>query len=82
MECQFLFEWSFSLDSLEWSRKFDILSVSRLDLQSLGLHSEQVKRLTDEDMQALADTLKGHYYTPDFLETVKFTTSIILAEKE
>ena len=42
-------------DSLDWSRKFDILSISRLILNASGIPSDLVARLTDEDMQAIAD---------------------------
>lgn len=42
------------VDSLEWSRTFDIFSISRLSLHSLGIPVELVKSLTDGAMQVIA----------------------------
>ncbi len=43
------------MDSLDWSKKFDIFSISRLSLNSSGIPVELVKTLSDEDMQVIAD---------------------------
>jgi hypothetical protein len=45
------------LDSLGWSRTFDIFSISRLSLHSSGIPAELVQSLTDEDMQAIAERI-------------------------
>ena len=70
------------LDSLAWSRKYDVLSISRLYLSSLGLTEEQIHRLTDADMQCIADILQAQRFDAEFDEEVKFTARIVLAEKE
>ena len=53
------------LDSLDWSRKYEVLSISRPSLSSLGLTAEQITTLTDEDMQRIAAILVAHYYGSD-----------------
>ncbi len=49
------------MDSLEWSKKFDIFSISPLSLHSSGIPAELVKSLTDEDMQAIAEFVARLY---------------------
>jgi hypothetical protein len=39
------------LDSLDWSKKYEVLSISRLVLCDLGFTHEQIVSLTDEEMQ-------------------------------
>jgi hypothetical protein len=74
------------LDSLDWSRKYEVLSFSRLVLRDqLGFSTEQVTSLTDEDMQAIADILQEnllHAAGMDFLEEVRFVTSVFFAEQK
>jgi hypothetical protein len=70
------------MDSLDWSRKYDVLSISRLYLRSLGLTHEQIHRLADEDMQRITDILQAQRFGAEFDEEVKFTARIVLAEKE
>ena len=41
------------MNSLEWSKKYDVYSVSRISLSALGFSFEQIKSLTDDDMQAI-----------------------------
>ena len=45
------------MDSLAWSKKFEVLSISRLSLHSLGFSSEGISCLTDEEMQAMVAQL-------------------------
>lgn len=69
------------MDSLEWSRKYEVLSISRLMLRDeLGLTTEQITSLTDEDMQAIADDLQNGMML-GFLEDARFATRVFLAEK-
>ena len=68
------------MDSLDWSKKYEVLSISRLYLRSLGFTTEQITRLTDEDMQCIADDLNNGMFI-GFEEDVKFATSVFLAEK-
>jgi hypothetical protein len=70
------------MDSLDWSRKYEVLSISRLDLRSSGLSTEQINSLTDEDMEQIAEELSNRYLLNDFEEVVLFVARLILAEKE
>ena len=69
------------MDSLEWSKKYEVLSISRLYLSSLGFTTEQIKSLSDQDMERLAEDLNNGLFI-GFEEDVKFATSVFLAEKE
>lgn len=69
------------MDSLDWSRKFTVLSISRLDLNSLGIQADQVSTLTDADMERIADILIAHHFDHEFEEEVVFTAQLVLAEK-
>lgn len=68
------------MDSLEWSRKYEVLAISRLYLRSLGFTPEQINSLTDEDMQRIAEKLNNDYFI-GFEEDVKFAVSCELHEK-
>ena len=74
------------MDSLDWSRTYAVLSISRLVLRDhLGFSTEHVTSLTDEDMQTIADILHEnllHAAGMDFAEEVKFVTSVFLAEQK
>src|SRR5438105_11534677 len=70
-----------NMDSLEWSRQYPILTISRLELvHQLGFTTEQVASLTDEDMECLAERLQALYFRNIFDEYVRFITSTILLE--
>ena len=68
------------MDSLEWSKKYEVLSFSRLTLGSRGFTNEQIASLTQADLEHIADVLHNLY--PDFEESVQFITALTLAEKE
>jgi hypothetical protein len=68
------------LDSLDWSKKYEVLSISRLSLRSLGFTNEGISSLSDEDMQRIAEKLNNDYFI-GFEEDVKFTVSRELYEK-
>jgi hypothetical protein len=68
-----------TLDSLDWSKTYVVLSFSRLTLSSRGFTNEQVASLTQEDLEHIADVLHALY--PDFEESVQFITALRLAEK-
>ena len=74
-------ERSETTDSLAWSRTYAVLSISRLYLSSLGLTTEQLNRLTDADMQRIADILQAQRFDHEYDEEVKFTARLVLAEK-
>jgi len=68
------------LDSLEWSRTYVVLNISRLLLSSLGFSPEQITSLSEEDMQIIADTL-NELYGAEFAEHVRFHTDMQLVER-
>ena len=68
------------MDSLTWSKKYEVLSFSRLTLSSRGFTTEQITALTEGDLEHIADILHALY--PDFEESVQFITALRLAEKE
>ena len=68
------------MDSLAWSKTYSVLAISRLFLRSLGFTTEQINRLTDEDMQRIADMLQAQRFDHEFDEDVTFTARIVLAE--
>jgi hypothetical protein len=68
------------LDSLTWSKKYEVLSFSRLTLSSRSFSNEHIALLTDEDLEHIADVLHALY--PDFEDSVQFITALRLAEKE
>ena len=59
------------MDSLDWSKKYEALSISRLYLSSLGFSNEQINSLTDADMQRIAEKLNNDYFI-GFEEDTKF----------
>ena len=70
------------MDSLEWSKTYEVLSISRLYLHSIGLTTGQINRLSDADMQRIADMLQAQRFDAEFDEEVTFTARMVLAEKE
>jgi len=70
------------LDSLDWSHKYEVHSISRLDLQSCGMTTQQINQLTDEDMDRIAEELAHRYHLNGFNENAVFVAQLILAEKE
>ena len=68
------------MDSLDWSHKYEVLSISRLQLRSLGFSNEGIASLTDEDMQRIADKLTNDYVT-GFTEDVRFLVACEIVEK-
>ncbi len=69
------------MDATDWSRKFEVLTISRDYLRSIGMHPEQVARLTDEDMKRIAEILTAHLFDSEFDEEVTFTARLVLEEK-
>jgi hypothetical protein len=69
------------MDSLEWSRKFDIFSISRLALHSSGIPVELVKTLIDEDMYAIADRIAEMIAIEPIEKIAEFVARLYLAEK-
>jgi hypothetical protein len=69
------------LDSLALSKKFEVLSVSRLDLSSYGLTTEQINHLSDTDMEAIAEQIRDLVVIEPIEKIVEFVTRLYLAEK-
>ena len=69
------------MDASDWSRTFDIFSISRLSLNAAGIPVEFVKSLSDEDMQAIADQI-AHLVVQEPIEQIaEFVARLYLAEK-
>jgi hypothetical protein len=71
-------------DAADWSKKYEVLSVSRLFLSSLGFTNEQIMSLSEEDLHIIADWLAELYVSPthEYEQEARFITAIVLAEKE
>ena len=69
------------MDSLEWSRKFDIFSISRLSLHSSGIPVELVHSLSDEDMQAVAEQIAEYVVMEPVEKIAEFVARLYIAEK-
>ena len=69
------------MDSLEWSRTFDIFSISRLSLNASGIPVELVKSLTDEDMHAIAEQIADLIVQEPVEQIVEFLARLYIAEK-
>ena len=74
-------ERSTGTDSLAWSKKYEVLSISRMYLSSLGFTNEGMNSLTDEDMQRIADILVAHYFDAEFDEEARFIVACHIVEK-
>ena len=69
------------MDSLAWSKKFEVLTISRLDLRSYGLTTEQINHLSDADMKVIADKIGELVVIEPIEKIVEFVTRLYLAEK-
>jgi hypothetical protein len=70
------------MTSNEWNKDFEIASISRRDLETLGLSSQKVDLLTDTDMQHIAQEMANLYVDHAFWSDLRFIVRIVLAEKE
>ncbi len=69
------------MDATDWSRKYEVLTISRDYLQSIGMEHSQVASLTDEEMTRIAAIVTAHLFDSEFDEEVTFTARLVLAEK-
>ena len=69
------------MDSLDWSRKFDIFSISRLSLNASGIPHELVASLTDDDMFAIAEQIAGYVVIEPIEKIAEFVARLYIAEK-
>ena len=73
------------MDPLAWNKKFEVLSISRHYLQSLGFSPEGIKSLTDEAMQAIASTVRDNILFAsgiNFDEEVRFIVACAIVENQ
>lgn len=69
------------MNSLDWSKHYSVLHVSRLMLRDqLGFTTEQVARLSDEDVTRIAEKLADKYVGEGYYEMLKFLVSLELAD--
>lgn len=70
------------MDSLEWSKTFPVLTISRFYLHhALGFSLDMVRSLTDEEMEHIADLLIAQYFDAEFDEAVRFVVACEIVEK-
>ena len=69
------------MDSLEWSRTFDIFSISRLSLSACGIPHELVASLKDDDMYAIAERIAGYIVIEPIEHIAEFVARLYIAEK-
>ncbi len=69
------------MDASDWSRTFDIFSISRLSLNAAGIPVELVKTFSDEDMQAIADQIADLVVQEPIEQIAEFVARLYLAEK-
>ncbi len=69
------------MNETDWSKTYEILTISRDYLHSIGMEHSQVARLTDEDMTRIAAIVTSHLFDREFDEEVTFTARLVLAEK-
>jgi hypothetical protein len=69
------------LDSLEWRKPYEVLSISRQKLRSPGFPDEQIALLIDEDMARIAYWLENQYKDHGFDDDVQFIVRLELTEK-
>ena len=67
------------MDSLDWSKKYEVLSISGVYLRSLGFSNEEIESLSDDDMQRIAEKLNNDYFI-GFEEHVKFIVACEIVE--
>jgi hypothetical protein len=69
------------MDSLDWSKTYAVLTISRLDLHSYGLTTEQINHLSDADMEVLADKIRELVVIEPIEKIVEFVARLYLAEQ-
>ena len=69
------------MHSIDPTKKFEVLTISRDYLQSIGMDPKQVARLTDDDMARIAEILVARLFDSDFDEEAKFTARLVFEEE-
>jgi hypothetical protein len=71
------------LDSLKWSKTYDVQSISRLVVRDLGFTVAQINSLTEENMHAIAETLAENLLSAagiDFNDELRLIVSFYVGE--
>jgi len=66
------------MDAPDWNRTFTVLTISRKQLEALGIARDQAARLSDEDMARIAASVAKTY--PDFANRVRINVRAYLVK--
>ncbi len=66
----------------EWSKEYPIVFVCRRDLESVGLTTEQIDGLTDNEMQEIASMMADIYLDNGYWEDLQLCVSRFLKADE
>jgi len=66
------------MDAPDWNKPFAVLTISRTQLEVLGIARDQVARLSDEDMARIAASVATTY--PDFENRVRINVRAYLVK--
>lgn len=64
------------MHSIDPTKKFEVLTISRMQLETMGIPHDQVAHLSDEDMARIARALAKTY--PDFEDRVRINVRAYL----
>jgi uncharacterized ferredoxin-like protein len=65
---------------IDWNKEFPVNSICRADVKEAGFPEEQVARLTDEDMQAIAQKMADLYNENGYWQDLEEAYRIIREE--
>lgn len=68
------------MDASYWTKKFEVLSISRFVLRDAGLTPEQINTLSDQDMKAIASQLNLSA-SIELYEHIRNIAGLYLAER-
>jgi hypothetical protein len=68
-------------ESRESGRLFTVTSISRADLERIQLPEEQINKLTDEDLQRIAQQIEDHLVNDVFWDELEYAVLEIMAQK-
>ena len=69
------------MDSPDWNKTFEVAVVTRGDLTEVGVSPQQIDRLTDADMQAIAEKMADLYCDNGYWEDLEIAVEKTLVEK-
>ena len=68
----------FGEPTVDWEASFPVLAMKRSDLKAGGISEDEMKNLTDDDLEQIAAKLAEGYDMNEFLETAGFLTRLHL----